>query len=111
MSKRLVRCPCGQPEAVICTHCSRSCCAEHHAFTPTGKPGTLDPACFPRCDAKWRKMARVDAYAAKIGQSEEEQESIRHAGRLLLREGDPSIVADEVGLSWQRVKDLAKHLR
>jgi hypothetical protein len=67
MSKGLVRCPCGQPEAVICAHCFRSCCAEHHAFTPTGEPGALEPACFPRCDAKWWKMARVDAYAAKMG--------------------------------------------
>jgi hypothetical protein len=112
MSKGLVTCPCGQPEAVICAHCSRSVCREHHVFTPTGEPGTLDPACFPRCDAPWwhQHESTTSAYIAKVAQDEDERRTLTHVVALLGRGGDVRAVAAECGVHEHRVRALARRL-
>lgn len=113
MSKGLVRCPCGLPEAAICAHCSRSCCSEHHAYTPTGAPGRMDPACFPRCDASWwrKHESTTSAYIAKVAVDEDERRTLVHTVALLERGGDVRAIAAELGVHEHRVRALARRNR
>lgn len=112
MSKGLVRCPCGLPEAVICAHCSRSVCSEHHAYTPTGGDH-LDFACFPRCTAPWWRQfeSTTSAYIAKVAEDEDERRTLVHAVALLERGGDVRAVAAEMGVHEHRVRALARRIR